>query len=674
MVVGIGGFRDIGDPNDPRRRMGARPQAANIIGLPQGGRYDALTLLRGDRARAVEEEMARQKLAETIANMKPEGSLSFVDKAVSAITGKQAANTPEAFYSAQIGRPVSRELANRALQYSQVLPELTPQQALSLALREAGPGVTQDVVDKMAAMSELRPDLAVQNAILAAETGTTDAVQAAAATMAAESPRQRAEAVVDMRRGEPFRETTRVENADISSEQGRNRQIPGTGRRNPFKKEQSDRKADAAYSVPILVGPEDSREGKDGPAVNWSSGEIFRKGRRVGDEVQPAPVYDPRKMRVAMVDPTMAVPADVAAALNLARMIQPDDERSGAGMNVPTPERNYFAGVGKDEQGSMTPGFRVGDDVSDTRVPGEITIGQAVKQIIFDNSTPIKTVRVGGDSPDVVDTSDYGLVYANTANSPRPLQVFPLKNQPAGYEEQGLLEVRVGAPTQVTNEGLAKINALIEMLPGMEGGRVLANRAMDDRVLNQAQRQLLQKYMSEDIVGDVGLNPTGKVAHDLIKALEAGADVPPSDRDLAKVPINFTGEVNDILASSSLNPKVQELRAKYRDVAGLNPKVFTDYADSFAGVERIPKESESVQMDAIRSLFRAAPSMSSQADADAVLYTKRSAEDDAVDLATRRQVAMNDSQLNAPTNPAADADEFAKKKLIEIMELRRNRG
>ena len=71
-------------------------------------------------------------------------------------------------------------------------------------------------------------------------------------------------------------------------------------------------------------------------------------------------------MRVAKIDPTMAVPADVAAALNLARMVQPDDERSGASMNVPTPERNYFAGVGKDEQGSMTPGFRVGDDVSDT--------------------------------------------------------------------------------------------------------------------------------------------------------------------------------------------------------------------------------------------------------------------------------------------------------------------
>ena len=673
MVVGIGGFRDIGDPNDPRRRMGARPQEANIIGLPQGGRYSGLAMDRAAREDAIDKEIARQRLAETVANLRPEGPLAFLDKAASAITGKPAANSPEAFYSAQIGRPVSRELANRALQYSQVLPELTPKQALHLALNEAGSGIPQATVEEMARISELKPDLAVQNAILAAETGTTEAIQAAAAKQRPETREERAAAIVDMQRGEPFRETTRAENADISAELGRNRQIPGTGKRNPYKKEQSEKKADAGFTVPILVGPEDSREGKDGPAVNWSSGEIFRKGRKRGEEVKPAPVYDPRKMRVAMVDPTMTVPADVAAALNLSRMVQPDDERSGAGMNVPTPERNYFAGVGKDEPGSMTPGFRLGDDVSDTRIPGEITIGQAVQQIIFDNSTPIRTVRIGGDSPDVVATRD-GLFYANTANSSNPLQVFPLKNQPAGHEELGLLEVRVGTPTQVTNEGLAKINSLIEMLPGMEGGRVLANQPMEDRVLNQAQRQLLQRYMSEDVVGDVGLNPTGKAAHDLIGALKAGADVPPSDRDLAQVPIEFTGEVNDILAASSLNPRVQELRAKYRNVAGVNPKIFTDYADSFAGVQRVPKESESAQMDAIRSMFRGAPSMSSQADADAVLYTKRSAEDDAVDLATRRQVAMNDSQLNAPVNPAADADEFARKKVQEILAIRRNQA
>lgn len=41
MVVGIGGFRDIGDPNDPRRRRGPAPQEVNIPGLPAGYYRDA---------------------------------------------------------------------------------------------------------------------------------------------------------------------------------------------------------------------------------------------------------------------------------------------------------------------------------------------------------------------------------------------------------------------------------------------------------------------------------------------------------------------------------------------------------------------------------------------------------------------------------------------------------
>ena len=632
MVVGIGGFRDIGDPNDPRRRIGARPQAANIIGLPQGGRYDALTLLRGDRARAVEEEMARQKLAETVANMKPEGSLSFVDKAVSAITGKQAANTPEAFYSAQIGRPVSRDLANRALQYSQALPELTPQQALSLALREAGAGITQDVVDKMAVISELKPDLAVQNAILAAETGTTDAVQAAAATMAAESPRQRAEAVVDMQRGEPFRETTRAENIDISDEMGRNRQIPGTGRRNPFKKEQDEKRAEDSYQVPVLVGPEDPRNPGQA-AVNWEGGEI---NRRTGKK---RPQYDPRKARIAMVDPQMQVPTALAEALNLIRMVQPDDERSGVGMNVPTPERNYYAGVGKDEPGSATPGFGAGNDPADTRVAGDMTLAQAVKQIEYENRTPIRTYRYGVD---VNETSDGRLV-----NS-QGIEVFELPNQPAGFREKGLIEVRVGSPTMITNEGMAKISQLLQGLPGMEGKIVLANQRLNDPTINQAQNALLQMSMSEDIVGDVGADPARKPAHPLIKALTAGAGLPPSERELAAVeyaarakdnPSAYGQVANPILASSSVNPAVRKLRDKYRSVEG-RPDM-RDYG-AYAEALGAPVGSE-IQERAMRE-------------------------------AAMRQVALNDSQLNAPTNKAPDADEFAKKKMIEIMELRRNRG
>ena len=638
MVVGIGGFRDIGDPNDPRRRMGARPQAANIIGLPQGGAYSGLAMDRAAREEAVVEEMARQKLAKTVANMRPEGPLASLDRAVSAITGKQATNTPEGFYSAQTGKPVSRQLANRALQYSQALPELSPKQALTLAeLDLGGQNIPPAILEKMANISELKPDLAVQNAILAAETGTTEAIQAAAATMKPPSPRELAEAVVDMDRGAPFRETSRAENVAISDEMGRNRQIPGTGRRNPFKKEQAERAAEDSYQVPVLVGPEDPNNPGQA-AVNWEGGEI---NRRTGKK---RPQYDPRQARIAMLDPQMQVPTTLAEALNLVRMVQPDDERSGVGMNVPTPERNYFAGVGEYEPGSTTPGFGPGNDPADTRIAGDMTLAQAIKQIEYENRTPIRTYRYGAD---VNETSDGRLV-----NS-QGIEVFELPNQPEGFREKGLVEVRVGSPTMITNEGMAKISQLLQGLPGMEGGVVLANQRLNDPTINQAQNALLQMSMSEDVVGDVGANPARKPAHALIKALTAGAGLPPSDRDIAAVELAarskgnpYTQVANPILASSSVNPAVRKLRAMRQSVEGRpDMRDFGAYADALGA----PVGSE-IHEKAMR---------------EAALRQQE---------ITKARGQESGEFLNAPTNSSTPADEFAKKKLIEIMELRRNRG
>ena len=318
-------------------------------------------------------------------------------------------------------------------------------------------------------------------------------------------------------------------------------------------------------------------------------------------------------------------------------MVQPDDERSGVGMNAPTPERNYYAGVGKDEPGSATPGFGAGNDPADTRVAGDMTLAQAVKQIEYENRTPIRTYRYGAD---VNETSDGRLV-----NS-QGIEVFELPNQPEGFREKGLVEVRVGSPTMITNEGMAKISQLLQGLPGMEGGVVLANQRLNDPTINQAQNALLQMSMSEDIVGDVGAAPTRKPAHALIKALTAGAGLPPSDRDIAAVELAarskgnpYTQVANPVLASSSVNPAVRELRAKRRSIEG-RPDM-RDYG-AYAAALGAPVGSE-VQEKAMRE-------------------------------AALRQVALNDSQLNAPANPAGDADEFAKKKMIEIVELRRNLG
>ena len=223
-------------------------------------------------------------------------------------------------------------------------------------------------------------------------------------------------------------------------------------------------------------------------------------------------------------------------------------------MNVPTPERNYFAGVGQGEASYSTPGFRVGDDPADSRIASDMTLGQAIKQIALEGRSPIRTYRYGVD---VMEGQD-GNLYNRNGD-----RVFELPNQPAGFAENDLIEVRVGDSTMISNEGLQKINALLEGMPGMEGARVLVNQKINDPTINQAQNRLLQIAMSDDIVGDPGIQPTRKPAHSVIKALEAGAGLPPSEREIEAIEIlnrldgnDYSSAINPILSSSPTNPAV----------------------------------------------------------------------------------------------------------------------
>lgn len=583
-ISGFGGFRDIGDPYDRRREYGAVPGQGAISGLPRGTTYDSLKLLRRDREEAIQEEIKRQALKEKIANLRPETPFSRLDQTAAASTGRVTQNTPEEFFSAQLRRPVSRELANRAQQFATAMPELTPMQALSLANTEArnagtpnargSRSVSQEVLDRIEQISELKPDLAAQNAVLAAQTGTTEDVQANAATMPAEKAYERAAAVIDMTRGDAFRATTRTENEDISAELGRDRRIGGSGgRSNPFMKEAQERPAETPFSVPVLVASDDPNTGQPAVLFDKNRTHINRKG-----EEKKTPLLDPRQVRVAMMDPQMTVPADLARSLNLIRLDQNDEERSGRGMNVPTPERNYFAGVGEGEPSYATPGFRVGDDPADSRIAADITLGQAIKQIALEGRSPIRTYRYGVD---VMEGQD-GNLYNRNGD-----RVFELPNQPAGFAENDLIEVRVGDPTMISNEGLQKINTLLEGMPGMEGARVLVNQKINDPTINQAQNRLLQMAMSDDIVGDPGIRPTRKPAHSVIKALEAGAGLPPSEREIEAIEIlkrldgnDYSDAINPILSSSPANPAVMELRAKYQSLLGKPSGNFDRYAEA----------------------------------------------------------------------------------------------
>ena len=199
MVVGIGGFRDLGDPNDPRRRMGGVPQQANIAGLPPGDREiarivdgklvyyspkEGLSLAstrrgyqfdegkRAENERAIAAEIDKMRMEEAIASSDPE--------------------VTQQYFSDLLGKgELSIDLTSRAAQFAQAMPDIGPMGALKLAAAEfeAGGGtprlyernvnelIGQEMADKMANMGEIRPELALINQIENEKRGrgTTDA-------------------------------------------------------------------------------------------------------------------------------------------------------------------------------------------------------------------------------------------------------------------------------------------------------------------------------------------------------------------------------------------------------------------------------------------------------------------------------------------------------------------
>ena len=121
----------------------------------------------------------------------------------------------------------------------------------------------------------------------------------------------------------------------------------------------------------------------------------------------------------------------------------------------------------------------------------------------------------------------------------------------------------------------------------MEGRQVLVNQKSNDPTINQAQNRLLQMAMSDDIAGDPGIQPTRKPAHSVIKALEAGAGLPPAEKEIEAVEIlkrldgnDYSEAINPILSSSPVNPAVMELRAKYQSLLGKPSGDFYRYAEA----------------------------------------------------------------------------------------------
>jgi hypothetical protein len=661
----LGQMRDIGDPGDPRLRYGEVPQTSNAPGLPpatdreimrrvgdkvvyfapssdvsieafpRGGRYDALELLRADREKEINAEIARETLRNAVANARPDTAYSALDRAAAALSGRASGGSTEQVLSAQMGRPVSREVANRAQQLFMALEASDQKLDLGTVValveqdmaREAqqgrrvsgARGIDAALLREIEAGGEVRPDLAAKNAIQAAISEGLEGDTAVEALARELSPYARAEAAVDSVVGDPYRTLGPDENADESTVLGRNRSIPGTGRRNPFNKEQKERLVDAGYEVPLLVAPATqpkyAKTESGFEKVLDAQGNPVLQPARLEADLNPDRGYrekrwDTRKARVALVNPQ----AELDPALGYVRFADPstnDDERSGMGMNAPVPERDATGAV---------PGFRAGDDPAATKVSVPMTLAQAVEAIAMEYRTPIKTYRLGIDA--FVD--DEG-GWRNSQGMP----IYPLAKQKPEFEQAGLADFRIGSRTEITDEGLQAFQNLVEALPGMENMRLLVNERMNDPVTNQAQNALLGMAMSDEFVPQ---DPRKKSVHEVMRAIRAGSGLEPAERDLEAASVlprtdgnDYSEAVNPILRASGVNPEVQTLRDKYRAIAG-GPEIrnFPKYAAALGAPVGSPEHDAAMRVQQKRLGAIAAEQASSNVPQSAVVNDQSS--------------------------------------------------
>ena len=600
----VGEHRRWDDTNE-RRFMGPIPQEQNIAGLPAPTRKLRQGTVREgfyERENPIDERIAQALATQSTGESKPvkkrEGLLAGLDRVVASLTGKAETNTAEQVLSAEIGRPVSRETANLAREYVDILG-ISPAKGVEIAETLGRKGINTlppSLIKEIVESGELKPDLAAQNAVLAASKGNLPE-----------------EAASIKLRGEPFRSIGGSELSDLQAEQGAGRNLRG-GRRNPLDKNIQEVVVDG-YRVPVLVGDEVERKkapptkDKYGKTV-WAKGDAAYARDADGNFIMQVPMvksgekvqtrsgwedwdrkrFDTRAAQVAMVDPTALVSGVRRSDPTVA-----SDERSGKNKGVPTIDPT----TGRDLVGitpdipSVPHGLSAAEDPARTTEYVQMTLAEAVEDIRLNHRTPIKTLRRGEDTFMVEEdgaVKEYLKYTAPDGNEYKTdLQVFEYnKNYPDNPE---LVDYRIGSPTEITNEGMEEFSRLMKEVPGLENKTILANQKIDDSAVNRAQNALLQDSISEEwrsnyVKGD----PNAKPTHDLMKAIARANTVQPSESNQAPVYISNTrlnpegdkesglyqygkgtdlankykAEIANYLRATPANKEVQSLRAKYQ--------------------------------------------------------------------------------------------------------------
>ena len=524
----IGGFRQWEDPNDPRRSRGPAPQEQNVPGLPAVRRLMSGTTGSGygidiqNREQEVQDELKRIKVREAVGNIRSENPFQDL------VLGDDA----EKVFSKLLGKPVSPTVARRAKEYIGALPELNPEQAVYLAtqdiknlgvrresventgrnklspeqierrklLREKIPqeprGTQLDprVVEKIGQMGEIRRDPVNKLLVSLASAGVIDPEQRAESQVRANTKENIAREAVERLRADEMKQLTASEQ-ELENALSRIGRKLSSGRRNPLQKETKGGVDLEKFLVPALLG---------------EVGEEY-KGKRQPKTYQSAPGqrrFDARGINLGLLDPTALMPVDLGYLRTELESSYANPDATG---NIPAIDR-ASAEITDFDNRRYTAGVRDIDDPSAQPRNRQMTLGEAVEDILYRNRTPLAEIPVSELIRDPKNTKQVLHVRQDGSTVP----VFPLGNV-EDIKKRGSGTFRIGENRQVKTEGFIEFGNLIEALTG--------KRLIPNEPLSRFDRELAD-ITGRTLDASIAGKRTGSATYDIMQALAAGARLP----------------------------------------------------------------------------------------------------------------------------------------------------
>jgi len=493
----IGGFRQWEDPNDPRRTRGPAPQEQNVPGLPAVRRLMSGTTGSGygidiqNREQEIQDELKRIKVREAVENIRSENPFQDL------IRGDDA----ERVFSELLGKPVSPTVARRAKDFIGALPELTPEQAVYLANEDIqgrgnrrGAQLDKRVTDKIAQMGEIRRDPVNKLLVSLASAGVIDPEQRAESQVRANTKENIARETVERLRADEMRQLS-ASDQELENALSRIGRKLSSGRRNPLQKETKGGVDLEKFLVPALLG---------------EVGEEY-KGKRQPKTYQSAPGqrrFDARGINLGLLDPTALMPVDLGYLRTELESSYANPDATG---NIPAIDR-ASAEITDFDNRRYTAGVRDIDDPSAQPRNRQMTLGEAVEDILYRNRTPLAEIPVAELIRDPQNKRQ--ILHVRQDGSTVP--VFPLQKEEE-IRRRGSGTFRIGENRQIKSEGFIEFGNLIEALTGQ---RLIPNEPLS-RYDNQ-----LAEITDRTLDASIGGKRTRSATYDIMQALAAGARLP----------------------------------------------------------------------------------------------------------------------------------------------------